>query len=179
LLFALTAACGSAFCAWVSVQWGLSWIIASVMFGLTSLVTVALILRPPIEIHETHLQLGRRMIFWTEIRRLDRTGWTIPLLVRLTLSDGSEVVVLHPGDAESSTSLLRHLCRYCRVALLDGVPYEQFWGPPTVARKQLPPPPPRYPLLRPEDEEEVERMFQRLKTAGRIDQKTEQHSSDD
>ena len=30
-------------------------------------------------------------------------------------------------------------------------------------------PPAYYPLLRPEDEEEVERMFQRLKSVGRLD----------
>jgi hypothetical protein len=30
-------------------------------------------------------------------------------------------------------------------------------------------PPPRYPLLRPEDEDEVEKMFQKLKSVGRID----------
>jgi len=65
-------------------------------------------------------------------------------------------------------SLLRHLRRYSREALLDGVPYGQFWGePPSAAPKQIPPP--RYPLLRPEDEEEVERMLQRLKSVGRLD----------
>ena len=55
----------------------------------------------------------------------------------------------------------------------DGVPYRQFWGEATVgavAKKQLPPP--RYPLLLPDDEAEVERMFQRLKSVGHLDQKT-------
>ena len=33
-------------------------------------------------------------------------------------------------------------------------------------------PAPRYPLLLPEDEAEVERMFQRLKSVGHFDQKT-------
>ena len=35
---------------------------------------------------------------------------------------------------------------------------------------QLSAPPSRYPLLSPEDEAEVERLFQRLKTEGRLDQ---------
>jgi hypothetical protein len=173
LLFALTAACGAVFCAWIGIQWGLTWTVASALFGLTAAATLALTLRPAIEIHETHLQIGRRMIFWNEIRRLDRTNWSAPLLVRLTLADNSPVMLLHAGDTESSASLLRHLCRYSRSALLDGVPYSQFWGePPASQRKQLPPSP-RYPLLRPEDEEEVERLFQRLKTVGRLDQKSE------
>ena len=162
------AACGSLFCAWVGVQWGLTWTIAAVLFGLTAVGTLALTLRPAIEIHETHLQIGRRVVFWSEIRRLDRTHWVTPLLVRLTLADNREIVVLHPGDADSSNSLLRHLCRYSREALLDGVPYNQFWGEPPAPRKQTPPP---RPLLRPEDEEEVERLFQRLKSVGRLDQR--------
>ena len=36
-------------------------------------------------------------------------------------------------------------------------------------RKQAPPP--RYRILRPEDEAEVERLYQRLKTVGNLDQK--------
>ena len=32
-------------------------------------------------------------------------------------------------------------------------------------------PPPRYRVLRPEDEAEVERLYQRLKTVGNLDQK--------
>ena len=31
--------------------------------------------------------------------------------------------------------------------------------------------PPHYPLLRPEDEDEVERMFQRLKTVGHLERR--------
>jgi hypothetical protein len=35
-------------------------------------------------------------------------------------------------------------------------------------------PPPRYPLLRPEDEDEVEKMFQKLKSVGRIDGRSDE-----
>ena len=40
---------------------------------------------------------------------------------------------------------------------------------PAGERKQ--PPAPRYRILRPEDEAEVERLYQRLKTVGNLDQK--------
>ena len=86
----------------------------------------------------------------------------------LTLADGHRFLILYPGDLDSSTSLLRHLRRYSREALLDGIPYRQFWGEAASERKQVAPPP-RYPLLRPEDEDEVEKMFQKLKSVGRID----------
>jgi hypothetical protein len=59
-------------------------------------------------------------------------------------------------------------CGRSRFFLGDGIPYRQFWGE-SADGKQIPPP--RYPLLRPEDEDEVERMFQRLKSVGRLDEK--------
>jgi len=82
--------------------------------------------------------------------------------------------MVHPGDSQSAGNLLRQLRRYSREALIDGVPYRQFWGEPS--QSSAPPrkttPSPRYPLLLASDEAEVERMFQRLKTVGHLDQKT-------
>ena len=126
---------------------------------------------------------------WREIRRLDQTGWIAPLAVTLTLSNDRRVLLLYAGDLDSSTSLLRHLRRYSRNALLDGIPYRQAWGEleslqnagaaktPEPARRQAPPAVHR-PLLRPEEEEEIERMFQRLKSVGRLDQR-DQRGSDE
>jgi hypothetical protein len=129
-------------------------------------------LQPPIEIHESHLRIKRRNIAWNQIRRLDRTGWVSPLVVHVTLLDDERILLIYPGDLDSANSLLRHLRRYSREALIDGIPYRQFWGDAlqgTAERRQLPSP--KYHLLRPEDEAEVERMFQRLKTVGHIDPK--------
>jgi hypothetical protein len=160
---------GMALSAWIGVRWHPAWT-AAVLFALSALGVLLLARRPAIEIHETHLVVGRRAIGWSEIRRVDQTGWTAPLAVHLTLADDQRMLLLHPGDFDSSTSLLRHLRRHAHEALLDGIPYRQFWGgAPPSERKQLPAP--RYPLLRPEDEEEVERMFQRLKSVGRMDQR--------
>jgi hypothetical protein len=107
-----------------------------------------------------------------DIRRLDRTGWISPLIVRITLFDDSRLVLVYPGDLDSCNSLLRHLRRLSRDALIDGIPYRQYWGELLSSsgdRKQ--PPAPRYRILRPEDEAEVERLYQRLKTVGNLDQK--------
>lgn len=172
ILFAALAISGTAFCAWTGSHWPATWI-AAALFGLTSAGLIALLCRPGIEIHETHLQLGRQVIFWREIRRLDQTGWIAPLAVILTLSNQRRVLLVYAGDLDSSTSLLRHLRRYSRYALLDGVPYDQAWGEPG---KNSEPgasaergPAAHHPFLRPEDEQEIEKMFQRLKTAGRLD----------
>lgn len=79
--------------------------------------------------------------------------------------------LIYPGDLDSSNSLLRHIRRNACQALLDGVPYRQFWGidEPADERKNLTSP--QYRLLRPEDEAEVERLYQRLKSVGRFDPK--------
>ncbi len=189
-MFALLAICGTAFSAWTGLRWPATWT-AAALFGATAAALIALLCRPTIEIHETHLQLGRRVIYWREIRRLDQTGWIAPLAVTLTLSNDRRVFLLYAGDLDSSTSLLRHLRRYSRNALLDGIPYRQAWGEPRKAdlRKSEPgktqdprktpepgsahqaPPAAHRPLLRPEEEAEIERMFRRLKSVGRLDQR--------
>jgi hypothetical protein len=160
-----------AFSTWVGFRWTPAFLPA-VLFFVSAAVVLLVALQPPIEIHETHLKVRRRAIPWGQIRRLDRTGWVSPLVVHLTLLDGDRVLVIYPGDLDSANNLLRHLQRYAREALIDGIPYRQFWGEALNAgqeRKQLPSP--KYQLLRPEDEAEVERMFQRLKTVGHIDPK--------
>jgi hypothetical protein len=177
-VFAVMAICGAVFSAWTGLRWSYTWI-AGGLFALSAAAIIGLVLRPVIEIHETHLRIGKHIIFWSEIRRLDQTRWTAPLAVHLTLAGDQRMLLIYPGDLDSSTSLLRHLRRYSREALLDGIPYRQFWGEPPIApRKQQLPPLPRYPLLRPEDEDEVERMFQRLRSVGRLDQR-DQHDQRD
>ncbi|HEY4362559.1 MAG TPA: hypothetical protein VGN17_16430 [Bryobacteraceae bacterium] len=235
---AMFAIAGTVLSVWTALRWGPEWLvgagghtaggihwlgfstgwIAAALFLLPAAALLAMAFRPAIEIHETHLRIGRQEIPWNHIRRLDQTGWNVPLAVYLTLLDESRILLLYPGDFDSSASLLRHLRRHARLALLDGVPYRQFWGEPPVSdlsasrrsvnlpaavppAASMPPAksasganlpstnkpastsksaatnkpgqmaPPRYPLLRPEDEEEVERMFQRLKTVGHLERR--------
>src|SRR5579862_9526214 len=171
---ALAALSAAMLCGWLALRWPPAWVLAGAL-GVSAACVLLLALRPAIEIHDGHLAIGRKAILWSDIRRLDQTGWNAPLAVYLTLADEERLLLVHPGDLDSSTSLLRHLRRYARAALLDGVPYAQFWGETPAAEPKHAPVPHRYPLLRPEDEDEVERMFQRLKSVGRIDQR---HSDD-
>jgi hypothetical protein len=179
----LFAVGGALFSAWNALRWAPSWI-AAALFALSAFVLAAVTIRPVIEIYETHLAIGPRMIPWRDIRRVDQTGWNTPLIVVLTLHDGQRMHLLHSGDLDSSSSLLRHLRRFSREALLDGVPYREFWGelaatankptknsPPEPADKDASAPL-RYPVLRSEEEEEVERLFQRLKSVGHLESKS-------
>ncbi len=144
---------------------------AAGLFLLTAALLFLLALRPAVEIHEGYLSIGRRIIPWMDIRRLDRTGRNSPLIVRITLYDDSRLPLIYPGDLDSCNSLLRHLRRLSRDALIDGIPYRQYWGEVLASGGERKPLPPRYRILRPEDEAEVERLYQRLKTVGNLDQK--------
>jgi hypothetical protein len=107
-----------------------------------------------------------------DIRRIDRTGWNAPLIVRITLFDDSRLRLIYPGDLDSCNSLLRNLRRLSRDALIDGIPYRQYWGEVlSSGAERKAQSPNRYRILRPEDEAEVERLYQRLKTVGNLDQK--------
>ena len=151
-------------------------LIPAVLFLLSAVFLFLMAFRPTLELREGCLSIGRRAIPWMDIRRVDRAfSWVSPLVIRLTLFDDSRVMLVYSGDLDSCNSLLRNLRRLSRDALIDGVPYRQYWGEvlvPAADRKQQPPTPPRYRILRPEDEAEVERLYQRLKTVGNLDQKS-------
>ncbi|MEQ1883835.1 MAG: hypothetical protein ABL967_02160 [Bryobacteraceae bacterium] len=182
----LFAFAGTLFSAWVGLSWWPSWIPAA-LFLLTTIGLAIITIRPVIEIHETHIAIGRRVISWNDVRAVDQTSWAMPLIMHLTLVDGQRVLVLYPGDHDGSKSLCRHIQRLSRRAFIQGVPYRQFWGESAASlerearereakeleakrqQKMQEPAPTRYPVLRSEDEDEVERMFQRLKATGKVD----------
>jgi hypothetical protein len=176
LWFGITAVVLAGSCGWFGYGFPPAMVPAG-LFLATAVFLFFMAFRPPVEVHEGYLSVGRRIIPWMDIRRLDRTGWISPLIVRITLFDDSRFTLLYAGDLDSCNSLLRHLRRLSRDALIDGIPYRQYWGE-VLASPQDPKQaaPPRYRILRPEDEAEVERLYQRLKTVGFLDQK---NSSDE
>ena len=142
------------------------------LFVLTAGMLFFMALRPAIQVREAHVSIGQRVIPWMDIRRVDRTGWLSPLILRLTLFDDSRLLLIYPGDLDCCNALLRQFRRLSRDALIDGIPYRQYWGEVLAENAQRPAAmSPRYRILRPEDEAEVERLYQRLKTVGNLDQK--------
>lgn len=168
LYAAFAAALFGAFSAW----WGWRWppaFVAAALFFVTAAALLCLWRCPAVEIHENEVRIGCRKISWRDIRRLDR-AWLSPLIVHITLFDNSRTFLIYPGDADSVNSLLRHLRRSSREAVIDGKPYREFWG--EVARPGSDEgslASPRYRLLLPEDEAEVERLYQRLKAVRHLD----------
>ena len=164
----LAALLFGAFSAWCGLRWAPAYF-AAALFAASAALLLYLATRPAIEIHETHVAIGKRNIPWADIRRLDRTGWHSPLVLNITLFDDSRVLLVYLGDLDSANSLLRHLRRCAREALIDGKPYREFWGEPAPGAERRTLSAPRYRLLRPEDEEEVERLYQRLKSVRHLD----------
>ena len=128
----LTALALTGFSFWFALIWPLYWI-ATGLFLASAVVVLYLASRPSVEIYESHVKIGHHAIPWRHIRRLDRSA-NLPLMVRLTLADKTRILVIYPGDPNSSSGLLRSLRRHAREALIDGVPYRQFWGEATVGR---------------------------------------------
>jgi hypothetical protein len=173
LSFGIVAFALAAFCGWLGLGWAPAFV-PCVLFLLSGGALVYLAYRPAIEIHPHHLTVGSRTIHWLDVRRVDRGGWMSLLIVKLTLFDDTRVIVIYPGNLDTCQALLRHLRRASRDALIDGVPYRQYWGEVLASgagatgQAVLP----RYRLLRSEDEADVERLYQRLKTVGNLDQKS-------
>jgi len=171
LTFGVVALGLATFSGWLGVQFTAAFIPA-VLFLASAALLLGLAVRPPVEVQEGYLVIGKRVIPWMDVRKLDRTGWLSPLVVRITLYDDETVHLIYPGDLDSCKTLLRSLRRMCRDALIDGIPYRQYWGEVlTQSGERKSPPSHRYRLLLPEDELEVERLYQRLKSVGHIDPK--------
>jgi hypothetical protein len=148
--------------------------VPAAVFLIIAAVMLALAFRPEIKVFDDHLEIGKRLIPWQDVRRVDRTGWVSPLVVRLTLYDEETVVVIYPGEVDCCKHLLRTIRQMATSAVIDNVPYRQYWGELLGSplhegsdARQLTAP--RYRVLRPEDEEEVERLYFLLKTVGHID----------
>jgi hypothetical protein len=163
----LTAFALALFSAWCGLQWSLAFLPAF-LFIVSAALLGYLGTRPQIEIGEHCLRIGSVSLPWNEIDKIDTTSWNSPLVLHLTMTDGSRIRLVYPGDVLSADRLLRQIRRLARKAVIDGivrpVPIHET-APIRAGAQNLPTPPMR--LLRPEDEAEVQRIYRELKSAGR------------
>ncbi len=165
--FGIVALALAGFSAWLGVSWSPA-LFPAAMFFLTAALLLSLAARPIISVHDQHIEIGKQIIPWQDIRRVDRTGWISPLAVKLTLFDEETVWLVYPGEVDACKHLLRTLRQMASCAKIDGIPYRQYWGEMLGAQEARRLASPRYRVLRPEDEEEVERLYFLLKTVGHI-----------
>jgi hypothetical protein len=143
--------------------------------------------RPPIRLGDTQFNVGERCIAWREVREINRSrfnnaGFVSPLILHFKLTNGRYKFLIYPGDPDRVERLQKALRKRSHLASFDGVPYREFWmwNDPTGEdeRPALPPAPaPPVHLFSREDEEEIERLYQKLKTVGRLDSRTSANDS--
>lgn len=175
LVFGLAALAGALVSAWFTMRW-LPSIVPAILLLVAGATSLTLYVSPSIEVHAHELRIGRRRYAWSEVRAVDRILVT-PLVVVFRFADNSARTLIFAGDLVTSNRLLRQIRRAAREALIDGVPYSEFWAEPAMSAAIAPSAiegikertSPRYPVLRKEDEAEVERLYQRLKTVGHLD----------
>ena len=97
ITFGITAlALGMFSAGWESPTAALSFIPAG-SFVATAIALLVLALRPAIDVQDAYLSIGKNCIPWMDIRRIDRTKWHSPLIVRMTLYDDSRITLIYPG----------------------------------------------------------------------------------
>src|SRR6516225_5243894 len=80
--FGIVALLLAGFSGWLGLQWSPAFCPA-LLFLLTAAGLLALAFRPAIKVYDAHLEIGKKIIPWQDIRRVDRTGWISPLVVKL------------------------------------------------------------------------------------------------
>jgi hypothetical protein len=147
----------------------------------TAAVLFWLAARPWIRVGETQFNIGDRAIAWREIReinisrfntaRFNTPRFVSPLILNLKLTNSRHKVLVFPGDPDRIVRLTHQLRRNSYLSTFDGVAYRDYWTWSNLASPQRETPARDQPvrMLSPEDEDEIERMYQKLKAVGRLD----------
>ena len=141
-------------------------LIPAALFLLTCFLLLFLATRPPIVLRESGWSVGERSFRWGEVESVEIKGWNTPLFLKITLSGNRRVRLIYPGDPQTTRKMLRQIGRLARNARIGRSSHNP--RPEDIRTAEPICPPPRYRLVRPEDEAEIDRLCQRLKTAGTL-----------
>ncbi len=127
--------------------------------------------RPPIRIGESQFNIGDRAIAWREVREINSSRFVSPLILKLKLTNSRQKILVYPGEPERIARLMVQLRKNSHLATFDGVAYRDYWTWSSLSGPGGENPALDQPvrMLSPEEEEEIERMYQKLKTVGRLD----------
>jgi hypothetical protein len=138
--------------------------------------------RPPIRLLETQFNIGERAIAWREVRQINTPRIGSPLILDLKLTNSRHKLMIYPGEPERIEKLLFQLRKNCFLATFDGVSYRDYWAWAAVSEARGETPAPEQPPVRmmsSEEEDEIERMYQKLKTVGRLDSRISDSKTQD
>ena len=131
--------------------------------------------RPNIAVGDTQFSIGDRSVAWREVKEINSTRFVSPLVLDVRLTNSRRKWLVYPGAPERIAKLMYQLRRTSVQATFDGVAYSDYWTWNSLGSTPAPGPVPGTPvrMLNPEDEEEVERLYQRLKTVGHLDSRSD------
>lgn len=145
--------------------------IPGVLCAITSAGLFWLAARPAIEVSEDQFNIGDRAIAWREVREVNRSRFLSPLVIKLKLTNSRRKVLIFPGEPDRIERLMFQLRKNSQLATFDGVAYRDYWtwlslsgGQGDTSTLDQP-----VRMLSPDDEDEVERLYQKLKSVGRLD----------
>jgi hypothetical protein len=139
---------------------------------LTAIVLFWLSARPVVRTGENQFNIGERAIAWREIREINTSKlFKSPLVLWLKLTNSRSKLLIFPGEPARIAHLLGQFRKRAQLATFDGIAYRDFWTWTTLTGLPDDSPVLEQPvkMLTREEEDEIERMYQTLKTVGRLD----------
>jgi hypothetical protein len=171
---AWAAIAGSAVCALCALRAPL----AGIPSGLCAITAVGLFwlaARPEVRIGDSQFNIGERAIAWREVREINTSRLigrlvTSPLVLDLRLTNSRRKALVFPGEPEQIARLMFQLRKNSFLASFDGVPFREYWACSAPSAGETQPSEPIH-IVSSGDEEEIERMYQKLKSVGHLDSK--------
>lgn len=149
--------------------------------GATALALFWLAARPPIRIGESQCNIGNRAIAWREVREINSSRFLSPLILKLKLTNSRRTLLVYPGEPERIEQLLFQLRKRSQFACFDGVTHRDYWTWLTLHGSKddtaIAEQPVR--MLSTDDEDEIERLYQKLKAVGHLDSRVESSNTSD
>ncbi len=161
---------GSAVCLICGLRAPLAFI-PGALCALTSGVLFWLASRPVIRVGTTQFNIGERAIAWQEVREVNSSRFLSPLILKLKLTNSRRKALIFPGEPERIAKLLDSLRRHSMLATFNGIAYRDYWTWNDVKELSGDTSPDETPvrMVSTDDEEEIERMFQKLKNCRGLD----------
>lgn len=137
--------------------------------------------RPSIRVSDTQFNVGEGTIAWREVREINGSRLVSPLVLKVKLTNARKRLIVFPGEPERIARLIYQLRKNSYLATFDGVAYRDYWtwSSMTALRGDSPTLEQPVRMLSPDEEDEIERMYQKLKTVGRLDTRSDKERSPD
>lgn len=171
-------------------------LILGVVAALSAILLLWLSCRPSIQVGETQFNIGERAIAWREVKEVNRVRLLSPLVLRIKLTNSRKKTLIYPGELSRVEQLVHLIRKNSHLATFDGVAYRDYWTWSSMAgglhgkrpagtvpagqkqtQKTVMDQPVR--MMTSAEEDEIERMYQKLKAVGSLDSRIEPAASDE